>query len=170
VTSDDVKRSELTVNAPPELGGLERLTVYLVTNAPPGYSPENMPVESLTLKPILEMNLTAPQRKVEGLEDFTYYSGYAPMYASALGFQGNASLTLLKDPEVKALPYYDKALLLVEAQNVWGTRFRVVVQVQPWGKTYWEVMFDQIAMVVAAVAVASAIIGLIVRLLKWARE
>jgi hypothetical protein len=169
VTSDDCKRSELTINALPQLGGLENVTVYLVTSAPTGYSLKNIPIERLTLKPLLAMNLTAPQEKVQGVENFTYYQGYSSIYTSALGFQGNATVSILKDPEVKALPYYNASLLVIEAQNVWGTKFFAAVAVQPYGKTYYEVLWEQIAMVIGGVAIAAVIIGLVIHFLREAR-
>jgi len=164
VARDDVKSCDLTVSAPPQLGGLQNITVYLVTYAPSGYSLANLPVERLQLKPILTRSLTAEQVPVEG---GWHYQGYAPAHAaSTLGFEGNLTLPIIKDPDFKALPGYNSTLLLVEAENVWGTTFRTVVAVQPWGKTFWEMVFEQIAAVLVGLAIAACIISLVIRLLK----
>lgn len=164
LTRDDVKSCDLTVSAPPQLAGLRNVKVYLVTYAPTGYSLGNPPIERLQLKLILARNLTAEQAAAEPA---WYYQGYAPTYAgSALGFEGEAPLSIIKDPEFKALPGYNSTLLLVEAENVWGTTFRTVVAVQPWGKTFWEVVFEQVALVLVGLAIAACIIALVIRLLK----
>jgi predicted secreted protein len=164
VTRDDVKSCGLTVSAPPQLGGLQNVKVYLVTYAPTGYSLGNLPIEKLQLKLILARNLTAEQAAVDSA---WYYQGYAPTYAgSTLGFEGNFSLSIIKDAEFKALPGYNSTLLLIEAENVWGTTFHAVVAVQPWGKTFWEIVFEQVALVLVGLAVAACIISLVVRLLK----
>jgi len=164
VTRDDVKSCDLTISAPPQLGGLQNITVYLVTYAPSGYSLDNLPIERLKLKPILMENLTAEQVAAESA---WYYQGYAPMYAaSTLGFDGNVSISITKDPEFKALQGYNSTLLLIEAENVWGTTFRTVVFVQPWSKTFWEVTFEQITLVLMGLAIAACVIALVIRLLK----
>jgi hypothetical protein len=163
-TRDDVKSCDLTVSAPPQLGGLQNVTVYLVTYAPTGYSLDNLPIEKLQLKPILARNLTAEQAAVDSA---WYYQGYAPIYAaSTLGFEGNFSLSIIKDAEFKALQGYNSTLLLIEAENVWGTTFHAIVAVQPWGKTFWEIVFEQIALVLVGLAIAACIISLVIRLLK----
>jgi hypothetical protein len=164
VTRDDVKSCDLTISAPPQLGGLQNITVYLVTYAPSGYSLDNLPIERLKLKPILMENLTAEQVAAESA---WYYQGYAPMYAaSTLGFDGNVSISITKDPEFKALQGYNSTLLLIEAENVWGTTFRTVVFVQPWSKTFWEITFEQITLVLIGLAIAACVISLVIRLLK----
>jgi hypothetical protein len=164
VTRDDVKSCGLTVSAPPQLGGLQNVKVYLVTYAPTGYSLGKLPIEKLQLKLILARNLTAEQAAVNSA---WYYQGYAPIYAgSTLGFEGNLSLSIIKDPEFKALQGYNSTLLLIEAENVWGTAFHTVVAVQPWGKTFWEITFEQVALALVGLAVAACIISLVVRLLK----
>ena len=164
VTSDDVKRSSLTLEAPPQLGGLKNLTVYLVTSAPTGYNIGNLPIERLKLKPILSMNLTS---KREAVPSGWYYEGSAPITAgSTLGFEGSTSFEIYKDPEFRALPGYNSTLLLVEAKNIWGTTFRTVVSVQPWGKTFWEIVFEQVATALVGLAIAAVIISLIIHLFK----
>jgi len=164
VTRDDVKSCDLTVSALPQLGGLQNVTVYLVTYAPTGYSLKGLPIEKLQLKPILARNLTAEQAAVDSA---WYYQGYAPTYAgSTLGFEGDFSLSIIKDPEFKALQGYNSTLLLIEVENVWGTTFHTVVAVQPWGKTFWEIVFEQIALVLVGLAIAACIISLVIRLLK----
>jgi len=155
VDRDSVKSCDITLHAPPQLGGLQKLRVYLIVSNGAGEE----------LKPILERNLTAAQVPAE---EGWFYEGYAPPYATchALGFEGNLSLTILKNPEFKAAQGLNSTLLLVEAENVWGTTFRTVVPVQPWGKTFWEIIFEQVAFALACIAVAAIIIALIIRFFR----
>ncbi len=168
VTSDGPKTSRLTVEAAPELGGLAKITAYAVASAPHGYMLKDIPVEGLQLRRLFSLNLTVPE---EWIEDgrFSGYRGYSSIRGGVLGFSGRMELLVAKDPEMKALPGYDDALLLIEAENVWGTRFHAIVAVQPWGKTFWEVMFEQVAMALIGVAAAAIIVGLIIKFLRESR-
>jgi len=168
VTRDDCKTSKLTVDAPPELGGLANVTVYMVARAPTGYSLENIPIDKLQLKKLFTVNLTAPEVFIQ---EFNYsgYMGYSAIRGGVLGFSGQTDLLIIKDPEMKALPGYNATLLLIEAQNVWGTSFRTVVAVQPWAKSFWEVVFEQVAMALGGIAVAAIIGGIVVKLLRESR-
>lgn len=168
VTSDDVKTSRLTVDAAPELGGLANITVYTVVNAPAGYSLDRIPVESLQLRKLFTVNLTAPEQRISEL-NFSGYQGYSAIHGGVLGFSGQTELYIVKDPEMKALPGYNGTLLLIEATNVWGTTFHTVVAVQPWGKTFIEVMFEQVAYALFGVAMAAVIVGLVIRFLRESR-
>lgn len=168
VTADDVKASRLTVDAAPQLGGLASLTVYAVAYAPPGYALGEIPVDRLQLRRLLTVNLTAPEQWIEE-EVFSGYRGYSVIRGGVLGFAGQKELLVTKDPEVKALPGYGAALLLIEAENVWGTKFRTIVAVQPWGKTFWEVAFEQVAMALMGIAIAAVVVGLVVKFLRESR-
>lgn len=168
VTSDDVKTSRLTVEAAPELGGLANITVYAVTYAPAGYTLGEIPVDRLQLRKLFTVNLTAPEQWIEEM-NFSGYRGYSAIHGGVLGFAGQTELLVVKDPEMKALPGYNKTLLLIEAENVWGTKFHTVVAVQPWGKTFWEVAFEQIAMALIGIAIAAVIVGLVIKFLRESR-
>ncbi|MEM2778314.1 MAG: hypothetical protein QXH00_06460 [Candidatus Jordarchaeales archaeon] len=168
VTSDDVKASRLTVDAAPQLGGLANVTVYAVTYAPLGYKPEDVPVGQLQLRKLFTVNLTAPEQWIEEM-NFSGYRGYSAIRGGVLGFAGQTELLVVKDPEMKALPGYNATLLLIEAENVWGTKFHTVVAVQPWGKTFWEVAFEQIAMALIGIAIAAVIVGLVIKFLRESR-
>jgi len=165
ITRDDCKTSRLTVDAPPELGGLANITVYAVTSAPTGYSLENMPIEKLQLRKLFTVNLTAPEVYVREL-NYSGYTGYSAIHGGVLGFSGQTELLIVKDPEMKALPGYNKTLLLIEAENVWGTTFRTVVAVQPWAKSFWEIALEQIEIALGGIAVAAIVLGIIIKLLR----
>jgi hypothetical protein len=166
VTKDDVKSSRLLVDAVPQLGGLQTLKVYAVVNAPPGQSLEDMPVENLQLRWLYTANLTAPEQRIEE-EAFSGYMGYPVIHGgSALGFIGQAEILINKDSEMKALQGYNSTLLLVEAENVWGTKFHTVVKVQPYGKYYWEILIDEVAKYILYIVIAAILISLIVYILK----
>jgi len=160
VTGDSCKHTTLLLDALPELGGLVNVTVYVVTDAPLGYALEDIPVDMLKLTPIKTVNLTAPQTKIEGVEGYDYYRGYSPVYESVLGFQGRTEMTIDKDPSMKALPYYNKTLLVVEAENVWGTKFHSVVVVKPYSKTFFEIAFEEIAKYIFYIVAAAIIVSL----------
>ena len=168
VTSDDVKTSRLTVDAALELGGLANITVYAVVNAPAGYSLDRIPIDRLQLRKLFTVNLTAPEERISEL-NFSGYRGYSAIHGGALGFSGQTELFIVKDPEMKALPGYNGTLLLIEAENVWGTTFHTVVAVQSWSKTFIEVMFEQVALALFGVAMAAVIVGLIMRFLRESR-
>jgi hypothetical protein len=169
VTSDDCKTSRLTVDALPELGGLANITVYAITTAPSGYSLGNLPLNKLTLRLLKTVNLTTSETSVPPVENFTFYLGYAPAYEAVLGFQGQTEILIVKDPTMLTLPGYNATLLLVEAQNVWGTKFYRVMSVEPYGKTFHEVLMDQIAIYATYIIIAAIIISLVIHFIKQAK-
>ncbi|MEM2612652.1 MAG: hypothetical protein QXO15_00300 [Nitrososphaerota archaeon] len=162
VTADDAQFCRLNVTATPELGGLTSITVYHVLDAPPALNFRNPPVDGLQLKKILTFNLTAPEHRLAEM-NFSGYQGYTAIHGGVLGYSGNYEINLSKTPEMEALPNYNATLLLIEAENVWGTKFRAIVAVKPWAKPPLQIMFEQVAYVLLAIAVAAVIIGLIIR-------
>ena len=173
VTEDDIQNSVLTLNAPMELGGLTNVSVYVITSAPAGYTPNEVPVNHATLRFFKTENLTLPQTQVtvppgyqQNYQLYRYYEGYSSIYEGVLGFTGPTQISIPKDQSITALSEYNATLLYVEASNVWGTKFHVVVAVQPYSIPHWEVLLNELAIylfVLIAVAIVLSLAVYVVR-------
>jgi len=163
VTSDTPKSSRILVDAVPELGGLSRIAVYALQGTPPSNLTE---ISTAHLRFLSALNLTGGNKPAEGIGGFNFYRGYTRIYGSVLGFSGQVEILINKDPTVVAQPGGNESLLLVEAVNVWGTKFRTVVSVQPYGKTEWEIMMEEVGRYIVYIVIAAVVISIAIYLVK----
>jgi len=173
VTADDTQSSMLTLNAPAELGGLTDLSIYLITKAPSGYELNQIPITQITLRRLNTLNLTQPQTQItmppdyqKNYELYQYYQGYSQIYEGTLGYCGQTQIAISKDQSVAAPTGYSKALLYVEAKNVWGTKFHTIIAVQPYAIPKWQVYLNQVAIYLFIIIAVSIVLSLAVYIIK----
>jgi len=173
VTEDDIQNSQLTLNAPMELGGLTNVSVYVVTSAPSGYALNEVPVNQTALKLLTTVNLTLPETQVvvppeyqQNYQMYQYYEGYSSIYEGALGFSGQTQISISKDQRITALPGYNATLLYVEAQNVWGIKIHAVVAVQPYSIPHWEVLLNELGFYLFLLISVAIVVSLAVYIIK----
>jgi len=169
VARDSFKDTTLLLTAPPQLGGLANIFIYVVTEAPTGYSLGDVTVDKLKLELLKKENLILPQTGVEWTGGYELYRGYTPIYQNTLGFQGQHEVYVQKKPDMPILPGYDKVLLFIAAENVWGTEFHTLVEVIPYTRTAIEVTLEEAALYVFWLVAAAIIFSLVVYLIKGGR-
>jgi hypothetical protein len=138
VLTDDAQSVLLLIDAPMELGGLANITIYQITNTPTEQF-EALSKTQLGLKVLKTIELTVPQKQTQAPLNYTqdfqqfyqYYQGGSTIFDDNLGFEGQIQLAVAKNQNTKALTQTDKALLYVEATNVWGTTFHTIIPYNP---------------------------------------
>ncbi|MCL1976507.1 MAG: hypothetical protein FWG55_00105, partial [Candidatus Bathyarchaeota archaeon] len=176
IIADDSQSTLLMLDVPVELGGLTNVTIYLITKAPTGKTPNDLPRDQIDLRLLKTLNLTTTlseeQIKPSGYEQnyqqfYQYYEGYSSISESeSLGFCGQTQIAIPKDKGVVTLTDQGEALFYVEATNVWGTTFRQIVSVQPYAAPKWEIPINQVTVYLVIIVVIAVVVSLVIYLIK----
>ena len=169
VTEDDIQNSILRLYAPMELGGLTNVSVYVITNAPAGYPLNEVSVGQSSLRLLETVNLTLPQTQVTVPSDYQqnyqlyqYFEGYSSIYEGVLGFSGQTQISITKEQSITVLSGYNSTLLYVVAQNVWGTNFHAIIEVQPYSIPHWQVFLNELALYLFIIIAVAIVLSLAV--------
>jgi hypothetical protein len=170
ILSDSSQNTILKLDAPPELGGLSNVTVYLITNLPSENNINTLPKEQLNLRLLRTLELTLPQDHVqmspEHEQFYQYYSGYSAVFEDVLGFCGQTQIVVQKDKTTVATTSSGQALLYVEATNIWGTTFHQIVFIEPYSTPNWFIPFSEATLYLVAIVIMAIIVSLVVYLVK----
>ncbi|MCW4008869.1 MAG: hypothetical protein NWF09_09315 [Candidatus Bathyarchaeota archaeon] len=172
VTRDNEKNAMITVNATVYHAGIANISLYRVTEAPKDYAISELPINELKKELIATYNCTFPNTKNFNLTAFNmtnFYTGYDVTYESVLGFSGEKELLLIKDPSFTATAGYNETLVVVEAQNVWGTKFHTIISLQPYSKTLLELLIEEVMRYILLLVIAAIIISIAVYIIKRPR-
>jgi hypothetical protein len=169
VLSDSPQNTILSLDAPPELGGLANVTIYLIKSLP-FENVDALPKEQIDLKLLKTLELTLPQQQIklppQHEQFYQYYQGYSAVFEDILGFHGQTQIAVQKDQTTTPLTKQGEALLYVEATNVWGTTFHQIIAVQPYSTPKWDIPFTQATIYLVIIVVAAIITSFVAYLIR----